>query len=165
MPHNGQLYQKFLPKYCYVTPAKCKISPHKNREIIYSATYQLAPDETTIPKLGEVGVKRFKGIFGALLYFYGSMDNKLLVAHSEIGSQPAAATIENVSAIDQLLDYVTIYTNDTVNYHASDMVLASYSDASYLHENKSRVKLVPTYSTQNIILSLFSTPPSSPLHK
>ena len=43
---------------------------------------------------------------GDLLYVGRAVNNKLLVALSEIGAQQAAATEDTSSEIEQLLDYV-----------------------------------------------------------
>ena len=42
------------------------------------------------------------------------VNNKLLVALSEIGAQQAAATEDTAEAIEQLLDYVATYPNDGI---------------------------------------------------
>ena len=45
------------------------------------------------------------GIIDALLYYKRSVDNKLIVGLSAIGSQKAYATQLTNEAIDQILDY------------------------------------------------------------
>ncbi len=38
--------------------------------------------------------------------------------------------------IKEILDYVTTHNNAILNYRASDIVLASHSDTSYLRKSK-----------------------------
>ena len=83
----------------------------------------------TSPLLNEKGIKRIQGIVGALLYVGRSVNNKLIVALSVIGSQQAAATKDKVAAIEQLLDYVATYPNDGILFRKSDMILAAHADA------------------------------------
>ena len=67
-----------------------------------------------------------------------AVDNKLLVALSELGQQQASATEATNDAIIQLLDYVAMYPSDGITFRASDMVLSAHSDAAYLNVNKAR---------------------------
>ena len=59
---------------------------------------------------------------GALLYVGRSVNKKLIVALSTIGSQQVAATDETAAAIEQLLDYVATYPNDGILFRKSDMI-------------------------------------------
>ena len=83
----------------------------------------------TSPTLNKKGIKRIQDIVGALLYVGRSVNNKLLVALSSIGSQQAAATEDTAAAIEQLLDYVVTYPNDGILFRKSDMILAAHADA------------------------------------
>ena len=40
--------------------------------------------------------------------------------------------------VKQFLDYAATHPDASITYHASDMVLAGHSDASYLSETKAR---------------------------
>ena len=93
-------------KYGHMTPKKTQYSPHKHLPIDYGATQQLVQPIDTIPPLNEKVIKRIQDIVEALLYVGRSVNNKLLVALSAIGSQQAAATEETAEEIEQLLDYV-----------------------------------------------------------
>ena len=75
---------------------------------------------------------------GALLCIGRSVNNKLLVALSSIGSQQAAAIEATTDAIGQLLDYVATYPDDGIIFRKSDMILAAHTDAGFLNESKSR---------------------------
>ena len=75
---------------------------------------------------------------GALLYYTCAFDNKLLVALSTIGGQQAVATKKTNKAINQLLDYCAIYTNNGIVYRSSDMSLCAHSDAGFHNESRGR---------------------------
>ena len=67
-----------------------------------------------------------------------AVNKKLLVALSAIGSQQAAATEENVAAIEQLLDYVATYPDGGILFRKSDMILAAHADAGFPNESRAR---------------------------
>ena len=121
-------------------PKKPQHSPHRHIPITYGAKQQFSQDADTIPRLNDAGIKRVQGIVRALLYCGRAVNDKVLVSLSDIGTQQAAATVNTNEAIHQLLDYVAPYPNDGITYRASDMVLASHSDASYLNVSKSRIR-------------------------
>ena len=62
----------------------------------------------------------------------------MLVALSAIAADQAAPTQNTLEKVDQLLDYAPSQEDAIITYHASDMVLAIHSDASYLSEPKAR---------------------------
>ena len=68
--------------------------------MIYGAKEQLNPEDDTTPPLDSQGTKRVQGIVNALLCYARSVDNKLLVGLSAIGSQQAAATQRTNDAIN-----------------------------------------------------------------
>ena len=65
-----------------------------------------------------------------------AVKNKLLVGLSIIGAQQANATEATSKAIDQMLDYVATYPNDSITYRARYMVLCGNSNATYINETK-----------------------------
>ncbi len=73
---------------------------------------------------------------GTLLYYARAVDNKLLHALSEIGTQQATATDATNTRLNHLLDYCATYPNDGILYRASDMIIAAHSDAAYLNASK-----------------------------
>ena len=129
---------KVLLKYGHPIPKKPQLSPHKHREILYGAKYQLAPEDDTSPPLDSQGTKRVQGIVGALFYYACTVDNKLLVGLNTIGSQQASATQRTNEAINQILDYCATYPADGILYRSSDMVLCAHCDAGLHNESKGR---------------------------
>jgi hypothetical protein len=127
-----------LTKYNHQRPKKPILSPYKAVPISYGAKVQYTDDEDTTSPLNDAGVKRVQGIVGALLYYAGAVDNKLLHALSEIGTQQAAATEATNKRVNHLLDYCSTYPNDGVLYCTSDMILAAHSNAAHLNISKAR---------------------------
>jgi hypothetical protein len=127
-----------LTKYNHQQPKKPVLSPYKATPISYGAKVQYSEDEDSTPPLNDAGIKRVQGIVGALLYYARAVDNKLLHALSEIGTQQAAATEATNDRVNHLLDYCSTYPNDGILYRASNMILAAHSDAAYLNVGKAR---------------------------
>ena len=98
-------------------------------------------EEDDSPTLTEKEIKRVQDIVGTLLYYGRTVDPTLLVALSAIASSQAHGTKALQTACHQLLDYVATHPNAGIRFHASDMILAVHTDASYLSEpgGKSRV--------------------------
>ena len=65
---KGYIAKVFL-KYGHPIAKKPHLSPHKHREVIYSAKVQLAPEDDTTPPLDSQGTQRFQGIVRTLLYY------------------------------------------------------------------------------------------------
>ena len=68
---------------------------------------------------------------GALIYIVRAVNNKLIVALSAIGAHQSAETEEPKDAIEQLLEYVTTYPDDSIIFRNSDMILAAHVDAGF----------------------------------
>ena len=81
---------------------------------------------------------RIQEIVGSLLYYARAVDNKLFVALSAIAACQAKSTIATEIAVNHLLDYVETYPNDGIIYRASNMILATHSDAGCNNQSKAR---------------------------
>ncbi len=62
----------------------------------------------------------------------------LIMPLSALASEQANPTEKTMSKIKQLLDYIASQEDAVLTYQASDMILAIYSDASYLSEAMAR---------------------------
>ena len=93
-------------KFNHADPRKPQHSPNKHAPIIYVAKIQYAAEADDSAPLDKAGILRVQSIVGALLFYGRAVDNKLLVALSELGQQQASATEATNDAITQLLDYV-----------------------------------------------------------
>ena len=81
-------------------------SPYKHALIIYSSKLQYAAKDDDSSPLDADVIVCVQFIVSTLLFCGWAVDNKLLVAPSELGQQQAAATQANNDAILQLFDYV-----------------------------------------------------------
>jgi hypothetical protein len=66
------------------------------------------------------------------------VDSTLLCPISAIASQSSKPTKDMMQQTLQLLDYLATQEDTVLSYHASDMILAVHSNASYLSEPKAR---------------------------
>eukprot|EP00804_Cyclotella_cryptica_P026150 CCRYP_013039-RC/>CCRYP_013039-RC protein AED:0.28 eAED:0.28 QI:0/0/0/1/0/0.66/3/0/379 len=134
-------YSALLPTHHERRPSSLNITiPHQRNA--NSLPSKRPPSSTrrpdNSPPLPTEGIKRVQGIVGALLYYARAVDNKLLHALSDIGTEQASATSRTNDKVNQLLDYCATYPNDGTTYRSSDMVLSAHSDAAYLNASKSR---------------------------
>ena len=125
-------------KFDHTHTAKPQHSPYKHAPIMHGAKSQYAagPDES--PPLNSAGILRVQAIVCAPLFYARAVDNKLLVAISELGQQQSSATKATNDAIAQLLDYVATYPSDGITFCTRNMVLSSHSDEAYLNVRKAR---------------------------
>jgi hypothetical protein len=120
-----------LTKYNHPWPKKPVFSPYKAAPINYGAKVQYSDDTDNSAPLNEAGIRRVQGIVGALLYYARAVDNKLLHALSEIGTQHGSSNRINQQSCR--------YPNDGILYRTSNMILAAHSeDAAYLNVSKAR---------------------------
>ena len=103
---------------------------------MYGTKQQFKPEKDTSTNLNMAGIRRVQGVFGALLYYACTVDNKLLVDLSDIVAYKSAATKCTASAIHQLLDCVSTYPKDGIIYRASDMIMCAHYNLAYLNESK-----------------------------
>ena len=75
----------------------------------------------------------------------------MLVALSAIAADQASPTKNNVEKVDQLLDYAASQEDAVITYHASDMVLAIHSDASYSVEQLPCTHIVPDHARRHVL--------------
>ena len=72
------------------------------------------------------------------------VDRTLLVALGSLAQQQLRATIQTEQAVNQLLDYCYHHPKASVRFHASDMILKAFSDASYLSEPAAKSRIGDT---------------------
>ena len=94
-----------LVKLNHPMPRKQQLPPHKFREVKYGSKTQISLEEDTSKPLKDAGICRVQTNVGVLLWIVHAVNNKLLVAPSEICSQHASSSEDTNKAIHQLLDY------------------------------------------------------------
>eukprot|EP00804_Cyclotella_cryptica_P009002 CCRYP_003107-RA/>CCRYP_003107-RA protein AED:0.29 eAED:0.29 QI:0/0/0/1/1/1/2/0/642 len=129
---------KALKQFHHKPPSKPQHSPFPTKPIKYGAKKQYAAPPSTAPLLDKKGKKFIQQVCGKLLFLGRAVDSPLLCPISAIASQSAAPTQDTMTQTLQLLDYLATQEEAVLTYHASDMVLAAHSDASYLSEPQAR---------------------------
>ena len=77
-------------------------------------------------------------VLGTFLYYGRAVDSTMIVALSSIITDQASPTQATLKKVNQFLDYAASHDYAIVTYHASDMVMAIHSNASYLSKSKAR---------------------------
>jgi len=96
----------------------------------------LEPDPT--PALDAADTKWVQEVIGILLYYARAVDATMLTALGTLATQQANGTQATMEALTQLLNYCATHPHAVIRYQASDMVLWTHSDASYLTAPKGR---------------------------
>jgi hypothetical protein len=78
---------------------------------------------------------------GILLYYARAVDPTVLMPLNDIATEKTKATEKTQAATNQLLDYLATHPDATIRYHASDMILHTHSDTSYLSVSHARSRL------------------------
>ena len=127
-----------LKRFKRERPKKWQGPPHSHTKINYGAKQQFAKEELDEPEVSKEDKKYVQQVLGTFLYYARAVDPTMLVALSAIASEQAKPTKTTMEKVDQFLDYAASQEEAVLTYHASDMVLAIHSDASYLSESKAR---------------------------
>eukprot|EP00804_Cyclotella_cryptica_P013280 CCRYP_007043-RA/>CCRYP_007043-RA protein AED:0.39 eAED:0.39 QI:0/0/0/1/0/0/3/0/598 len=122
-----------LHKFAHPQPTRPQHSPYKAAPITYGSTTQenLTDD---MPPLSPDKIKFIQQVVGTFLFFGRTVDPTLAAALSSIASRQSKGTEATLQATRQLLDYVATQPNPSIQYLASDMILALDTDGSYLSE-------------------------------
>ena len=78
---------------------------------------------------------------GTFLFYARAVDPTMLTPLSAIAASQSAPTEETLNRTKQFLDYAACNSEAVLTYHASDMILAVHSDASYLSESLARSRV------------------------
>ena len=129
-------FRKILLRHGHPVPTKCKLSPHCDIEISYDSKAQYTTEHAYSPPLDNAIVKRIQEIFGCLLFYERTVENKLPVELSKIGTQQAAATKWTNESVSKFIDYMSTYPNESIIYLTRNMILAAHDEAAYLNFRK-----------------------------
>jgi hypothetical protein len=86
------------------------------------------------PPLSNKDIKYVQQVIGSILYYTHAVNLTVLMVLSTIASKQAEGMENTMLKTKQLLDYLIMYPDATVQFHASDMILNIHLDASYLSE-------------------------------
>ncbi len=93
-------------------------------------------DDTAL--LSTKDTKFVQQVVGVFAYYARAVDPTMLTATNKIGSRQATPTAAVMKDVKRLLQYAATWPEASIVYHASDMVYALHTDASYLSETKAR---------------------------
>jgi hypothetical protein len=104
---------------------------------VYGTKTQNAMKDETPPLTAKqcLTIQKFTG---SVLYYVRAVDLTVLMPLNDIATEQTKATEKTQAATNQLLDYLVTQPDATIGYHASDMILHIYSDASYLSVSNER---------------------------
>jgi hypothetical protein len=134
MPH----YLKEALKQFQHIAGKLQHAPYSSIPIQYDTKKQYATQKSTSPLVEDKAKRFLQQVCGKFLFLGRAVDSTLLCLISAIASQSSKPTEDTMRYTLQLLDYLATQEDAVLSYHASDMVLAVHSDASYLSEPKAR---------------------------
>jgi hypothetical protein len=129
---------KALKQFQHHKPSTPQHSPFQCAQIQYGAKKQYALQESTAKPLDKNDKKFIQKVCGKFLFLARAVDPTLLCPISAIASQSATPTTDTMQQTKQLLDYIASQEDAVITYNASDMILATHSDAGYLNEPKAR---------------------------
>ena len=128
MSMNGYVEQA-LEELQHPKPKRPEWAPSHMERPNYGATIQYAETDDT-EELDENRIKYKQRAIGKLLYYGRAIDNTMLHAINDIAT--AKNTEKTMNAVKHLLNYAATNPEATVEYRASDMIIAAESDAAYL---------------------------------
>jgi hypothetical protein len=127
---------KAFKQFQHKMPGEPQHSLFPTKPIKYGAKKQYTMQESTAPLLDKKVKKFIQQVCEKLLFLGRAVDSPLLCPISAIASQSAAPTQDTMKHTLQLLDYLATHEEAVLTYHASDMILATHSDTSYLSKPK-----------------------------
>jgi len=133
---GSKFISNLLHQLHHHSPTKPTHSPHKHQIPYYGAKQQYAPTPNLSQVLSSTEQMKIQMLVGALLYYARAVDNKLLVVLGSIVTQTYLPTQTTQDSINQLLQYVSTYQNDSIIYRKSEMQLVAHSNTGYLNKPK-----------------------------
>ena len=101
---------------------------------VYSKQIQLVHEPNPPPPLSKYSTTRIQEIVGIFLYYVRSIYHTILVAFNSIITIQSKLAQDTHHKVNHLLDYLVTNSNYEVTYKASDIILHTDSDATYLIE-------------------------------
>jgi hypothetical protein len=111
---------------------KLQHASYQSAPIQYGAMKQYATQESKAPLLDNKAKRFIQQVCGKFSFLGRAVDSTLLCLISAIASQSSKPTEDTMQQTLQLLDYLATQEDAVLSYHASNMVLAVHSNASYL---------------------------------
>jgi hypothetical protein len=102
---------------------------------------------------------------GYLLYYGRAVNPRVLPATCALASEQASPTSDTMTRLDRLLGYAAAHPNGRKIFRASQIVLRSISDASYLSRPRASSVAGSTHSAATTPMTPHSTTPSPPTQR
>jgi hypothetical protein len=112
--------------------------PYPHVKPTYGTTRQYAEASNTLKLLNKDNKVYIQEVVGTFIYYARCMDSSMLPALGTLATQQAMPTKNTMKKIKQFLDYASTNPNAVVTYHASDMILARHSYASFLSKSNAQ---------------------------
>ena len=103
----------------------------------YGKGIQLTPIDTT-PSATVQQQEYLRKAVGIFRYYADAIDATLVIPLSKLAVQQASPTLNTMSALHRMLNYIATFPDAFITFKPSNMQLAVHSDESYLSEPKSR---------------------------
>jgi hypothetical protein len=145
---RAESFETFLTK-----SSKLQNAPNQSVPIQYGAKKQYAMQESTASLLDDKAKQFIQQVCGKFLFLGRAVDSTLLCPISAIASQSSKPTEETMLHTLQLLHYLAMQEDAVLSYHASDLVLAVYSNASYLSKPKAQSQVGGHFFLSSIVSS------------
>jgi hypothetical protein len=94
-------------------------------------------------------ITELQAIICTLLYYAGAVDPTLLTIANELASQQAQPTQRVLKSANRVLSYCSANHHNALIYHACDMSLHAFADASYLCRSHARSVAGAIFSVGN----------------
>jgi hypothetical protein len=121
----------FLGKFQHDTPKHPQHTTSRYVMPVYGAKTQYSTQDET-PPLAAKQCINIQKVTGSILYYARAVYPTVIMPLNDIVTEQTKATEKTQAATNQLLDYLATHPDVTIRYHASDMILHTHSDASYL---------------------------------
>ncbi len=136
-PIDAQLCHQILARFQHTPPQKRQDQPYPHVKPTYGAKKQYSQEEDDSPALNKAGKKFIQEVCRVFLYLACAVDGGLFPVLSSLASQESNPTEKSMELCKQFLDFMAMQEEAILTYHASNMVLAIHSNASYSSEPKS----------------------------
>ena len=100
------------------------------------AKQQFVEPEDITPSLNKKTTKFIQEVSDTFLFYVWAINSTMLAALSAIVSEQAKPTENTLMKVKQFLEYVATNLEAIIKYQASNMILATHSNTSYLSEPK-----------------------------
>ena len=140
-----------LEKLQYILKVFPQYSPHPFIDINWTKKGErpCARQEDTTPLLQPKEIVYVQRVVGTFLFYARALDNTMLTALNDIGTQQALPTQKVREKLQQLMDYANTYKNVFVRFYASDMQLNVDTDAAFLVLPKARSRIAGYFRLLN----------------